>query len=300
MIAPLWFDFVVPQASSGAAGVYTSVVGTEPERTFIVEWREVHKYQQPTNRATFELLLSENGIMTFQYQLLTEPSTRGSEGVVGIQNADGTVGLPYSCYEAALAPQRAIRYQLVPDVILSPSASQRGGAPRSTLTYSQTLFNQTGMENSFTIEPSGNVWTTTVQPAETGPVPNGGRVPITVSVQIPPDAPIGAQDVATITAISELPSRGAFTATAVLTSSVTSYGVDFDPPGLTRSGRYGSTVTYTVQITNRSGITNTFDLSHTGNQWPTSVTPSQVSGIGPDASSPVTITVSVPADATLA
>jgi N-acetylneuraminic acid mutarotase len=155
------------------------------------------------------------------------------------------------------------------------------------------------MDNSFTITPGGNVWTTTVQPPETGTIPRGGQIPVTVSVQIPPNAPIGSQDVATITVSSELPTRGAFTATAVLTSSVTSYGVDFNPQGMTRAGRYGAPVTYTVQLTNRSGITNTFELSHTDSEWPTSITPSQTGNVAPDASVPITITVSVPANATL-
>src|SRR5439155_27373306 len=37
LIAPLWYDFVVSSTLQG--GVYTDVLGTAPNRTYVVEWR---------------------------------------------------------------------------------------------------------------------------------------------------------------------------------------------------------------------------------------------------------------------
>ena len=65
----------------------------------------------------------------------------GSEGVVGIQNADGTVGPKYSCYESVLVPNRAIRFRIVQAAFLRPAANFKGGAPASVLTFTETLFN---------------------------------------------------------------------------------------------------------------------------------------------------------------
>ncbi|MDQ6739450.1 MAG: hypothetical protein M3021_03540, partial [Actinomycetota bacterium] len=299
MVAPLWFDFVVPDSAGGGGGVYTSLVGTAPARTYIVEWRDVYEYSAPSSRATFELMLSENGVMTFQYASLAGPDVSGSEGVIGIQNADGTVGLQYSCYQDVLTPGRAIRYQLPQAVVLTPDSARKGGAPGATVTYTETLANRTGINNSFDIRASGNTWTTTVQPANTGQVGVGSSVGITVQVQIPPGTPLGARDVVTITASSSAPQRGAFTATAVLTTSASTHGVDFAPSQQTRAGDYGSALTYTVALVNRSGQTNSFTIDAQGNQWQTHVSPSRTGDLPPDASTPLTVAVNVPGSATL-
>ncbi len=71
-------------------------------------------------------------------------------------------------------------------------------------------------------------------------------MPITVNVQIPPSANIGDTDVTTITVSSVLTNPGAFTARGVLTSSVSSFGVDFSPGEQVGSGDYGRPVTYTI------------------------------------------------------
>ena len=298
MLAALWDDLVVPPISE-TGGVYTDVVGTAPNRTYVVEWRYVYEFGSPARRATFAVLLDENGDIRFQYQLISGIGVDGSNAVIGIQNATGSIGLPYSCYQPAVVPERAIRYRLRPSAVLDPSRAQRGGAPGSTVVYTHTLYNQTGITNSFTITPSGNVWTTTVAPASTGSVPNGGTVPITVSVQIPPDALLGNRDVVTVTALSDFPTPGAYTATAVLTTSVSSFGVEFSPERLEGSGDYGETVTYTTLLYNRSGQSNNFLLNLNGAEWPTTLTPTDTGTLAPDASRLVTVRVEVPAGATL-
>ncbi|MBF6614790.1 MAG: hypothetical protein IVW55_16895, partial [Chloroflexi bacterium] len=298
MIAPLWFDFVVPD-SSQTGGVYTDVVGTSPNRTFIVEWRDVYEYASPADNATLELLLSEDGTIVFQYQTLNGSDTTGAQGQVGIQNADGSIGLPYSCYQDALTEQRAIRYEVPQAAFFTPPTAQQGGAPGALITYNELLANQTGIDNSFTITPSGNRWATSVSPANTGIVPRGSSVGVTVRVQIPPGTPIGAMDGVTITASASLPVPGAYTATAVLTTSVSTNGVDFAPARQTRSGNYGSPVTYTVQLTNRSGQANSFVLGEEGNSWTTTIVPTQTGSIAANATTPVTVTVNIPQGATL-
>jgi hypothetical protein len=120
MIAPLWYDLIVPD-NTQSGGVYTNVFGTSPNRIYLVEWRHLSKYNPPFGYATFELLLYENGQMVFQYRDLTNPSLYGGEGVVGIQNAEGSIGLPYSCYQASVIPTRAIRYMIGPNGTNTPS-----------------------------------------------------------------------------------------------------------------------------------------------------------------------------------
>ncbi|HKP52328.1 MAG TPA: S-layer homology domain-containing protein [Chloroflexia bacterium] len=298
LLAPLYQDFIVPDDTE-PGGVYTNVVGVVPNRSYIVEWREVADYSNPDALATFALILQEDGEIYFRYRYLTDADVDGREGVIGIQNPSGFIGLSYSCYEEAIVPSRAIRFRTQDAVIFSPTEAEKGGAPATTLVYYHTLRNQTGITNSFTITPSGNVWTTTVEPEDTGSVPRGATVPISVSVQIPPDATLGDMDVATITVSSVLTTPGQFTATAVLTSSVSSFGVDFFPTEDVGSGDYGTPVTYTTLLYNSTGQDNSFILQMADNDWPTTVTPTHTEVLAPDDAALITVTVYVPAGSAL-
>lgn len=301
MIAPLWYDFVVPPASDNTGGVYLRSEGTSPNRTYIVEWRNVQAFNNAATRATFEVILSENGEINFQYQDLTGQGVDGTQGVVGIQNETGTVGLKYVCYDDVLAPSRAIRFRVERAVFLRPETDSKGGAPGATLTFTETLYNRTGINNSFVLTYTGNTWPTTVEPTTTDTIPNGGSVPVVVKVQIPPGASLGAKDVVTVTASSTLPTPGEYTATVVLTSSVTSNGVDFSPRNPARGGDFGTSVTYAMRLFNRSGQTNSFEMDkqQSGAGWSTSLTPSNTGSMPSDSSVPVTLTVNVPTDARL-
>ena len=299
MIAPLWYDFVVPGSSSGAVGVYTNVIGTAPNRTYVVEWRHVTKYSDTSTYATFEALLDENGDIRYQYQEIVGSDTGGAGGDIGIQDINGAIGLAYSCYRNSVFPTRAILYRLRQAAIFSPSAAEQGGAPGSTIVYNQTLLNRTGIDNSFAITTTGNVWTTTVDPATTGVVPNGSSVPVTVSVQIPSNVHLHASDFVTVSVSSALPSPGTFTATAVLTTSVSSNGADFIPPEQTQSADFGTTLTYTTLLTNTSPVTNQFNISTGDNQWPTTVSPTRTGSLAPHESATILVSVQVPQGSTL-
>ncbi len=300
MIAPLWFDFKVPPSPTSTAGVYVGTEGSGVNQTFVVQWRDVQSYNSASIRATFEVILRANGDITFQYKDLNGEGTYGSGGVIGIQNVTGTVGLPYAgCYHDALALERAIRYRIIQGVFLQPPVQAMGGAPGAMLTYTGTLINQTGASNSFTLTTFSNNWATVVTPTNTGTLANGDSVPVTASVQIPQDLQIGASDVATITASSALSSSGQFTATMTLSSSITTNGIDFSPVNPSRSGDYGSTVTYAMRLYNRTGQSNNFQLSRSSATWATTLIPYSTGMVSRNAYATVTIAVSVPAGATL-
>lgn len=84
-VYPLWDDLVV----YGPATVHTEVRGTAPERTFVIEWREV-ALLGGSWQGSFQVLLAEDGEVAFNYAgidgLLDEP---WAAPVVGVENAAG-------------------------------------------------------------------------------------------------------------------------------------------------------------------------------------------------------------------
>ncbi|GAB3848865.1 PQQ-dependent sugar dehydrogenase [Dactylosporangium cerinum] len=91
-VYPFWADLVV----DGSASVRTTTTGTAPNRQFVIEWRNVYIYGNTSRRLTFEAILSETGDVITNYTNLDNDFERGSVATVGIENADGSVGLPYS------------------------------------------------------------------------------------------------------------------------------------------------------------------------------------------------------------
>jgi PKD repeat protein len=92
-VYPFWDDLLVDASSS----VRTSLIGTAPNRKFIVEWRNVRLYADSTARVSFEVVLSENGDVTVAWQDIgTTALEQGGSATVGIENAAGTVALQYS------------------------------------------------------------------------------------------------------------------------------------------------------------------------------------------------------------
>jgi uncharacterized repeat protein (TIGR01451 family) len=83
----------------------------------------------------------------------------------------------------------------------------------------------------------------------------------------------------------------------VVTPIIPSFGVELDPPTDSLSGDPGETVTYTLRLTNTGNISDTYDLTTTGNTWVTSIQPSTVGPLDPGEGTDVDVFVSIPVDA---
>nr|MDT0658339.1 PQQ-dependent sugar dehydrogenase [Micromonospora sp. DSM 115978] len=105
-IYPFWDDLVVRADSS----VRTAVLGSAPNRRFVVEWRNVYLYGSSTARISFQLSLAESGRITMNYADLAATSLRelGSGATVGIEDGPGGTGLAYSVNQAVLVNGRAV------------------------------------------------------------------------------------------------------------------------------------------------------------------------------------------------
>ena len=78
--------------------------------------------------------------------------------------------------------------------------------------------------------------------------------------------------------------------------TVLGYGVSIAPPTAAMTATPGSVVTYTLTVTNTGNVSDTFDLTASGNAWGSAVT-TPVGPLSPGTSGHVYVAVSIPANA---
>lgn len=110
VVAPFWDDFEV----DASASVRTQTLGTAPNRSYVVEWRNVNFRPPSTGRLTFEVIFHEDGRIAFHYGAMSTPVQQGAGATVGLENGSGTVAALYSFQEAALTGNTSITYTPAP------------------------------------------------------------------------------------------------------------------------------------------------------------------------------------------
>ncbi|MFC8849458.1 MULTISPECIES: carboxypeptidase regulatory-like domain-containing protein [unclassified Micromonospora] len=110
VVAPFWDDFEV----DASASVRTQTFGAAPNRSYVVEWRNVNFRPPSTGRLTFEVIFHEDGRIAFHYGAMSTPVQQGAGATVGLENGSGTVAALYSFQEAALTGNTSITYTPAP------------------------------------------------------------------------------------------------------------------------------------------------------------------------------------------
>ncbi|WP_329108699.1 carboxypeptidase regulatory-like domain-containing protein [Micromonospora sp. NBC_01699] len=105
VVAPFWDDLEV----DASASVRTQLNGTVPNRSFVVEWRNV-LIRPVLDRVTFEVIFHEDGRIAYHYGSMVTPSQYGGAATIGLENGSGTVAAQFSYHEAALTPNSSITY----------------------------------------------------------------------------------------------------------------------------------------------------------------------------------------------
>lgn len=90
----------------------------------------------------------------------------------------------------------------VPCVFITPFNQQGFAFQGETATYSLSVINMIGVDDSFDLSVSGNVWPTSLSMDNTGTIPDGDSVTFNVEVEIPSFASPGDTDTVTITTTS--------------------------------------------------------------------------------------------------
>jgi subtilisin family serine protease len=111
-IYPFWDDLYV----DGSSTMWTRMLGAAPNRSFVIEWRNVAFFGDFSRRLDFEVILGENGQILTEYRSIANDSREmGNSATVGIENAAGTIALQYSFNTASIgSPDFAVLYRLPP------------------------------------------------------------------------------------------------------------------------------------------------------------------------------------------
>jgi hypothetical protein len=129
-IYPYWDDMSVEPRTYG--NVYTTVTGTEPNRTFVIEWRDVGGADDPV---TFEVQLEETtNRITFVYHDLDAPFGYGYSATAGIEDDNGTSAIQLGFNQPGrLGSNTAFRFTMGTPPVITPCAGPTA-TPTATAT----------------------------------------------------------------------------------------------------------------------------------------------------------------------
>ena len=161
------------------------------------------------------------------------------------------------------------------------------------VTYTVWITNSGAVSDTFALTAS-NIWTTTLSTNSTILL-DGSSTSFEVTVEIPHDASNGDTDIVTITAVSQNSPVGISASTHLTTTAIApAYSVSLTPDQA-EEALPGTTVTYTVWLTNSGNVTDSFNISATGD-WTTAVSPTNATLSASD-SIQVWLWAEVPVDA---
>lgn len=139
------FNFTLPNASfgvllciwqrdqttsSGGTGIFTTTIGSSPNRTFIIEWRNI-TFSGNGGTANYELKLFENST---SFEFLYTTSTANTSGCIGVQSAAGTASTIFS--NSTTLPAANTRLIFTPTAGSNPGGWFIGAVPPYLVTSS--------------------------------------------------------------------------------------------------------------------------------------------------------------------
>ena len=186
------------------------------------------------------------------------PARLGSIPVIDTQTYSITYDIPIpgtsSPYGIAICPQ-----YVAEGVYLIPPEQAKEGGRGETVAYQETLFNNSGITETFDLQALDNQWDTQFSTDPIGPLPNGETAIFTITVTVPVDAPWYGTDNATILATGV--TSPSLTAEAEITTTAFAPAqIGVEPNNLESTQVIGSVTTQTMTISNGEGITLTYDI----------------------------------------
>ena len=151
---------------------------------------------------------------------------------------------------------------------LTPDVSSKFGNPDTVQTYSLRIHNFTPTPDSYTIQLQGNQWMTDLTPIG-GELAPCQEALFHVMVQVPQEALPVASDAVTVMPSSQSNPLNQVSL-RLTTYASEQHGLALEPGIMIQGGTPGTTLTYTLQLTNTGNISDSFAIQWEGSSWPIS------------------------------
>jgi hypothetical protein len=117
LIAAFFDDLILQRSDSG---VSTRLLGTAPDRRWVVDWQNLSILDENNNvldgRVSFQAILFEgSNDVAFQYRALEGARARGESATVGLQNATRNTAAQFSFNQASLTAGRVVIFRFNPN-----------------------------------------------------------------------------------------------------------------------------------------------------------------------------------------
>lgn len=204
------------------------------------------------------------------------------------------LGIPAAAWVIGGPASQAGYYPYYHQFSLAADHIPATAAPGATATHEIVITNTGNLTDTFSIYPADITWQLEV-PANSGPIGPGETSVIPASVFIPADAMGGATVTTRLSIISSTdPNQGADL--YLVTHAERRYGLQLLPDVTEQIGKPGTTLHYTLALSNTGNLTDTITLEAGGNRWPI-VLPTQPIELTRAEQRTITIDVTVPQNA---
>ncbi|MDP8225168.1 MAG: kelch repeat-containing protein [Candidatus Lernaella stagnicola] len=195
-IAAYWDDF--DPTVEGEA--YFLVLGEEPQRFLIVEFRAFRHWNTEDDTVTAQVILSEEtSYILLQYQ---DPSTEAGAGAtIGLMSPVEELGLSISCRQAGLVPASSYLIRHPAFLDLRATDSFVAAAPGDSSSFELSVRNATDGPATITFDLAGSMWPISITPPAVDLDP-GDTGLITVQVDVPGDVDLWDVDAVTFAAVA--------------------------------------------------------------------------------------------------
>ncbi|GII96509.1 carboxypeptidase regulatory-like domain-containing protein [Sinosporangium siamense] len=253
------YPFANNTTMDASSGIYTDTAGTAPNRTFVIEWRNVMAEGNAAKRVSFSAVIGESGTVKFHYQG-GDGLRSGAATTVGIENEQGNDAFLFSHGKPDLADGQVLTFAPTRHGLLTGTVTDAGtGQP-----LADAIVNAGGAE--FTTDADGTYL---------GHVPVGSHLVIFSKENYNTVQQTATVSVGVVTRVNAALSGGSL--------SVSTNEVEMVMPG-------NDIRTQRIKITNNGNSTTAYSLAVEPPQGWLSIRPTN-GQLAPGASANVTLTV---------